>query len=77
MPLSSFGFLIASQLETGWKGDENLDGDSSHHSSVPPINLLASRLARRALLPEDFARRVSVNLHKCSAGEVIFEKAQS
>jgi hypothetical protein len=41
------------------------------------INLLASRLARRELLPEDFAQRVSVNLHKCSTGAGIFEKVQS
>jgi hypothetical protein len=27
-------------------------------------------------LPEDFARRVSVNLHKCSVSAVIFEKVQ-
>jgi hypothetical protein len=30
-----------------------------------------------ALLPEDFAQRVSVNLHKCSAGAGIFEKVQT
>jgi hypothetical protein len=39
--------------------------------------LLASRLARRELLPEDFTGRVSVNLHKCSTGAGIFEKVQS
>jgi hypothetical protein len=44
---------------------------------APSISLLASRFTRRSLLPEDFARRVSVSLHKCSTGAANFEKVQS
>lgn len=43
---------------------------------APPINLLASRLARETLLPVDSARRVSADLHKCSLGAAVSEKVQ-
>ena len=44
--------------------------------SAPSINLLTSTLARPTSRPADSARRVSIDLHKCSQSPAVPEKGQ-
>jgi hypothetical protein len=72
-------FLSASTVLPGATGGVSawsaVNGEATPLASSRP-DLLASRLAREALLPAASVRRVSVHLHKCSMGEAVSEKVR-